>query len=301
MFATLKKKNLDDISIIPCSNTEGEQASHYPDINLCRYKAFSVALVLADKLFQCFLLSITWRAKPRGKKFIFWKPEKKWAAKPSCLCPLYAVAHNTGSPTRNSWCRMCFSVGANATELSYNELKPPVLARYTKAEVCPWKQTLGPHLDISNLCLRPRGCYKQLCAGNTHRVLSIPGRNRLGQPCSHSSVLKEGKPRAQLQLPPALQCCTGWGEDERLAKVTLTMSLHCGNGPSQLVSCAKGRQADNAQWLLPAPAGQFRLCWHLWAMDFLSPVYINSFSHGFQKLVLTWTGYSRRGQQVATR
>lgn len=70
---------------------------------------------------------------------------------------------------------MCFSVGANASELSYNEMK------YTKAEVCPQK-------------MNPRATE------HTVHLLSIPGRKRLGQPCSHSWLLKESKPHAQLQL-----------------------------------------------------------------------------------------------------
>lgn len=37
--------------IIPYSNTEGERASDYLNINLCRETAFCVPLVFADKIF----------------------------------------------------------------------------------------------------------------------------------------------------------------------------------------------------------------------------------------------------------
>lgn len=175
---------------------------------------------------------------------------------------------------QNSWSRMWFSVGANASELSYNELK------YTKAEVCPQKQTLGPQNNTLPTCwasqvgrgwtallteLGPGGRQAPCTAA---AASSFPALRWLQRRCEAAEGNTDHIPSQWEWTFPAWQLSRG------------KAGRQCPVAPAS--SCG------TAEVVLES----------VWAMDFLSPAYINLL---FQKLVLTWSGYSRREQQVATR
>lgn len=201
----------------------------------------SILYALVDKFFQCFII-ITWRADPSGKKFMFWKPEKKCSAKPSYVCPLCAVALRILEagcafllePMQVSWATMKWNI--------------------QRLRFAHKKWTPGPQNTLST-------CWASQVGKGWDSPAHTAGSWRKASPmqsCSCCLLHWLGR-----------RCEAGKGDTDHVpSRWEWTLSAW------QLCRGKAGRQCP------VAPANSCRtaeaVLESVWAMDFLSPAYMNS-------------------------